>query len=92
MAEGTQINYCRGHCKTISNGEKNGPMPPFIIDDVLVHFDDDRSLAALQALIDLSQQTQIIFFTHHYHLSRLIKKYIDTDAIHIHHLQPNMFH
>ncbi len=48
----------------------NGPMP-FIIDDVLVHFDDDRSVAALDALGTFAGETQIIFFTHHPHLMKL---------------------
>ena len=40
------------------------PMP-FIVDDVLVDFDDDRSQAALNALAELAEKTQIILFTHH---------------------------
>ena len=40
------------------------PMP-FIVDDVLIEFDDERSMAALQALADMSETTQIIVFTHH---------------------------
>jgi uncharacterized protein YhaN len=51
----------------------NGPMP-FIVDDVLVHFDDDRSVAAFDALGAFAQKTQIIFFTHHSHLIKLAEK------------------
>jgi len=40
------------------------PMP-FIVDDILVHFDDERSAATLQVLADLAQKTQVILFTHH---------------------------
>jgi uncharacterized protein YhaN len=40
------------------------PMP-FIVDDVLVDFDDARSQAALNALAELSDKTQVILFTHH---------------------------
>ena len=40
------------------------PMP-FIVDDVLIEFDDQRSKAALQALQSLSAKTQVIMFTHH---------------------------
>lgn len=43
------------------------PMP-FIVDDLLVDFDDRRSAAALSALADLAQRTQVILFTHHQHL------------------------
>jgi len=38
---------------------------PFIVDDVLVDFDDARSQAALNALAKLAKKTQVILFTHH---------------------------
>lgn len=44
--------------------ESAEPMP-FIVDDVLVDFDDDRSQAALNALAELAEKTQVILFTHH---------------------------
>lgn len=37
---------------------------PFIADDLLVHFDSDRALAALQLLAEFSKKTQVLFFTH----------------------------
>ncbi|MEN8136365.1 MAG: AAA family ATPase [Thermodesulfobacteriota bacterium] len=40
------------------------PMP-FIVDDILINFDDERSKATLQALADLSERNQVILFTHH---------------------------
>lgn len=46
------------------------PMP-FIVDDVLVDFDDMRSKAALNALSLLSARTQIVLFTHH---SRVVEQ------------------
>lgn len=63
----------------------NGPMP-FIVDDVLVHFDDDRSAAALEAMGDLAEKTQIIFFTHHQHLVALAEKSVSEEILHVHHL------
>jgi uncharacterized protein YhaN len=53
--------------------EANEPMP-FIVDDILIKFDNDRAAAALQALAELSQKTQVIFFTHHRHLLELAVK------------------
>jgi len=38
---------------------------PFIVDDILINFDDDRSRATLTALADLSKKNQVILFTHH---------------------------
>ncbi len=53
--------------------EANEPMP-FIVDDILIKFDDDRARAALEALAELSCKTQVIFFTHHRHLVELAEK------------------
>jgi uncharacterized protein YhaN len=41
---------------------------PFIVDDILVKFDDERAAAALEVLAELSEKTQVVFFTHHRHL------------------------
>jgi uncharacterized protein YhaN len=50
--------------------ESAEPMP-FIVDDVLVDFDDERSEAALNALAALAEKTQVILFTHH---SRVVEQ------------------
>ncbi|MBK7237594.1 MAG: hypothetical protein IPI02_18965 [Sterolibacteriaceae bacterium] len=47
--------------------EGRGPFP-VIVDDLLVQFDDDRAVATLEALSELSAKTQVLFFTHHKHL------------------------
>ena len=50
--------------------ESSEPMP-FIVDDILVDFDDERSEAALEALAQLAKKTQVILFTHH---SRVVEQ------------------
>lgn len=50
--------------------ESAKPMP-FIVDDILVDFDDARSEAALNALAILGEKTQVILFTHH---SRVVEQ------------------
>jgi uncharacterized protein YhaN len=52
---------------------ENEPIP-FILDDILVHFDDIRSKETLKILLELSNQTQIIFFTHHARLVEIMKE------------------
>ncbi len=47
--------------------EGRGPFP-VIADDLLVQFDDDRAVATLEVLSELSAKTQVLFFTHHGHL------------------------
>ncbi|MGM0644625.1 MAG: AAA family ATPase [Thermodesulfobacteriota bacterium] len=44
---------------------------PFIVDDILVQFDDDRAKAAFQVLGELSRKTQVVFFTHNRHFARI---------------------
>lgn len=43
---------------------KGEPMP-FIVDDILMGFDDARSRVCLEILAELSRQTQVLLFTHH---------------------------
>ena len=40
------------------------PMP-FIVDDILINFDDRRSRATIEALAELGEKSQVILFTHH---------------------------
>jgi uncharacterized protein YhaN len=65
--------------------DKNEPIP-FIVDDILIKFDDARATATLQALTKLSSKTQIIFFTHHRHLVELAEKNVDSAALIKHNL------
>ncbi|MDX2054898.1 MAG: AAA family ATPase [Polyangiaceae bacterium] len=51
----------------------NEPMP-LVFDDLLIHFDDERAKATLEILAELSQRTQILFFTHHEHLLHLARR------------------
>ncbi len=62
------------------------PPLPFIVDDILVHFDDERASAALRALARLSQRTQVIFFTHHEHLVALAEAQVDPETLFTHRL------
>jgi uncharacterized protein YhaN len=44
-----------------------------ILDDLLVHFDDDRATNALKALFHLGQRSQVFLFTHHAHIVDLAR-------------------
>jgi len=44
--------------------EKSEPIP-FIVDDILINFDEDRTRAALQALGRLGTKNQVLLFSHH---------------------------
>ena len=60
--------------------EREEPLP-FIVDDILVNFDDQRSLATLRVLQELSQKTQVIMFTHHNHIVDLAREHLDPDHV-----------
>ena len=53
-----RLAYARHYCR------ENEPLP-LVMDDVLVNFDDKRSEAALDMLIEVAQEIQIIFLTCH---------------------------
>ncbi|MCD2453671.1 AAA family ATPase [Methylicorpusculum oleiharenae] len=47
---------------------------PFIADDLFINYDDVRSKAGFEALKALSEQTQVIFLSHHDHLIPLVQE------------------
>ena len=59
---------------------------PLIVDDILIHFDDQRALATLQQLVELSAKTQVIFFTHHQHLVELATRHLPVEHVFLHQL------
>ncbi len=65
--------------------ESSEPMP-FIVDDILVDFDDERSEAALSALAKLALKTQVILFTHHSRVVEQARKLGDKQRVHVHDL------
>lgn len=65
--------------------ESSEPMP-FIVDDILVDFDDERSEAALSALAELAQKAQVILFTHHSRVVEQAHKLLGKQRVHIHDL------
>jgi uncharacterized protein YhaN len=60
--------------------EKSEPLP-FVVDDILIMFDNDRAAATLKVLAELSRRTQVIFFTHHRHLVALAEEHIDPSIL-----------
>jgi uncharacterized protein YhaN len=66
--------------------EEKEPLP-FIVDDILLNFDDERAGATLEILAELSAQTQVIFFTHHQHLVDLVRDRIPPETFFLHTLK-----
>ncbi len=65
--------------------DENSPFP-FMVDDILINFDDERSQKTLSVLAELSRKTQVIFFTHHRHLVDLASQIPENNLIKIHEL------
>jgi len=65
--------------------DKNAPIP-LILDDILINFDDERSKVTLEILGELSQQTQILFLTHHSRLVELAQAVVSDNSLIMHKL------
>ena len=65
--------------------ETSEPMP-FIVDDILINFDDDRATATLAVLSDISKVNQVILFTHHGRIVEEAKRIKTNGTIQIHKL------
>lgn len=57
---------------------KSEPMP-FVVDDILIGFDDNRTRICLEVLGELANSTQVLLFTHHRRVLELAEA-IDTKA------------
>jgi len=62
--------------------EKNGPLP-ILLDDVLVHFDDERASETLKMLHSIAEDNQMILFTHHQHLVNIAKDALGDEKLKI---------
>ncbi|MEW6713541.1 MAG: AAA family ATPase [Nitrospirota bacterium] len=87
MSDGTSDQlYLSLRLASLEMQLKSGEPLPFIVDDILVNFDDERSAATLKILAELSGKTQIIFFTHHQHLVDVARKVVAPEVLFIHSL------
>ncbi len=47
---------------------------PFVADDIMETFDDDRSAEAFQLLSSMAEKGQVIYLTHHAHMRDIARK------------------
>ena len=84
MSDGTADQlYLALRLASLDHYLDNGEPLPFIVDDILLRFDDERALATLKILMELSAKTQVIFFTHHHHLVTLAQRAFDDAMLNI---------
>ena len=77
MSDGTRDQlYLALRVATLERYADHGNPMPVVLDDILVHFDDDRARAALALIGELSERMQVLFFTHHARLVELARETI----------------
>lgn len=66
MSSGTRDQlYLALRLATLEWRLQDGETMPFIVDDILINFDDERVKATIKVLAGLAEKTQVILFTHH---------------------------
>jgi uncharacterized protein YhaN len=87
LSEGTrdQLYLSLRLASLLRYAEIAAPMP-LVLDDVLVHFDDERSSAALSVLGEVAKTVQVLFFTHHARLVDLARAAIPASDLTVHEL------
>ena len=54
---------------------------PFVADDLLINFDNQRAKATLKVLSELSETGQVLFFTHHAHMKDLARQSVNPNFL-----------
>jgi uncharacterized protein YhaN len=87
LSDGTRDQlYLALRVATIAHHASSGAPLPFVLDDVFVHFDDERTRAGLEALAELAQSTQVLLFTHHARLVELAREAVPAERLCVHDL------
>ena len=55
---------------------------PFVADDILETFDDERALETIRLLSDMARSGQVIYLTHHRHLCEIAKEVCPNATFH----------
>ncbi len=64
--------------------ERSAEPIPLILDDVLINFDDQRTIAALKVLGDVATNKQVLLFSHHASLIDAAKQALKASAYSVH--------
>ncbi|AUX36459.1 MULTISPECIES: YhaN family protein [Sorangium] len=88
LSDGTRDQlYLALRLASLEHHARTGEPMPLILDDLLIHFDDDRARAALAVLGELTATTQVLFFTHHARLCELAREAVPAEALREHRLR-----
>ncbi len=87
MSSGTRDQlYLALRLATLESRLRHSEPMPFIVDDILINFDDARSRATLKVLAGLAQRNQVILFTHHGQVVAESRKIPGGGLAHVHEL------
>ncbi|NOX80050.1 MAG: AAA family ATPase [Deltaproteobacteria bacterium] len=88
MSSGTRDQlYLALRLATLESRLRHSEPMPFIVDDILINFDDARSRATLKVLAGLAQRNQVILFTHHGQVVAESRKLSGGDPVYVHELR-----
>lgn len=87
MSSGTRDQlYLALRLATLEWRLQSGETMPFIVDDILINFDDERVKATIRVLAGLAEKTQVILFTHHRQVVEDARALQETAQVMIHEL------
>ena len=89
MSDGTRDQlFLSLRLATLEQHLSKGEPIPFVVDDILIGFDDNRTRVCLEVLAELALSTQVLLFTHHRRVVELAGGLSAPTGIFIHEL-PN---
>jgi len=87
MSDGTRDQlFLSLRLATLEQHLSGGEPMPFIVDDILIGFDDNRTRVCLDVLAELAESTQVLLFTHHHRVIELAEPMHKKAGIFLHEL------
>jgi uncharacterized protein YhaN len=84
LSDGTRDQlYLALRIASIERFLEHSAAPPLVLDDAFVHFDDERTRAALEVLTELAQRTQVLYFTHHARVVELARSTLEPNRLQV---------
>ncbi|MFO8089271.1 MAG: AAA family ATPase [Desulfatiglandaceae bacterium] len=75
MSDGTRDQlYLALRLATLEQHMQEGEPMPFVVDDILIGFDDNRTSVCLEVLSEIAVSTQVLVFTHHQRVVELAER------------------
>ena len=88
LSDGTRDQlYLALRLASLERYAERAELMPFVADDILVHFDEDRARAALSVLSDFASTTQVLMFTHQARHVELAREAVEPDRLVVHELE-----